>query len=102
VLPVEQALAQAAQQEGVSVDRAAPPDGAANLFHVPPLPENSARLLRTSSDGVLLESSFSNRDAVEGWGDWSTETKIWVVVGAIVVVGGVGFFILLSSLDFGS
>ncbi len=85
LLPVEQVLAQAVQQEAVSVQRSVSPDGAAHLFRVPPLTENSARLLRTSSNDALLESSFSNPPPVSGWNDWSDKERIWVVVGVIVV-----------------
>ena len=83
ILPVEQVLAQAVQQEAVSVQQAAP-DPAAHLFRVPPLTENSARLLRTSSNDALLESSFSNPPPVSGWNDWSDKKRALVVVGAIV------------------
>ena len=84
LLPVEQVLAQAVQQEAVRVQQAAPSDGAASLFRVPPLTENSARLLRTSSNDALLESSFSNPPPVSGWNDWSDKKRALVVVGAIV------------------
>ena len=56
VLPVEQVLAQVEQQEAVSVQQAAPADGAASLFRVPPLSENSSLLLRTSSDRAPLNT----------------------------------------------
>ena len=45
ILPIEQVLAQAVQQQTVSVQQKAP-DGAAALFRVPPLTEDAARLLR--------------------------------------------------------
>ena len=95
-LPVEQVLAQAEQQEAVSVQQTAPSDGAARLFRVPPLTENSARLLSTSSDRALLESSLSNTDAVVGWSDWSNAKRALVVVGVIVVA--VGAFIVFIGL----
>ena len=90
ILPVEQVLAQAEQQEAVSVQQTVPSDGTAHLFRAPPLTENSARLLRTSSDRVLLntpfaEASLSDRDAVVEVSDWSGEKKI--LVGIAVVVG---------------
>ena len=60
ILPVEQVLAQAEQQADVRVQQGAPPDPAANLFRLPPLTENSARLLRTSSDPALLNTELAN------------------------------------------
>ncbi len=53
-------LAQTAQQEAVSLQQAVPPDGAAHLFHVPPLKQNTARPLRASSDHTPLEPPASN------------------------------------------
>ena len=99
-LPVEQVLAQAEQQEAVSVQQTAPSDGAARLFRVPPLTENSARLLSTSSDRALLESSLSNTDAVVGWSDWSNAKRALVVVGVIVVavaVAAVSVFVVATE-----
>ena len=58
VLPVEQVLAQAPQQADVRVQQAAPSEPAARLFRVPPLTENSARLLRNSSDWAPLDMDF--------------------------------------------
>ena len=54
ILPVEQVLAQAAQQEAVSVQQTAPADGATRLFRVPPLTQNTARLLRTPFERALV------------------------------------------------
>ena len=54
ILPVEQVLAQAAQQEAVSVQQTVPSDGAAHLFRVSPVTQNSARLLRTPSERALV------------------------------------------------
>ena len=45
ILPFEQVLAQAAQQEAVSLQPAAPLGSAAGLFRIPPLTQNSALLL---------------------------------------------------------
>ena len=59
ILPVEQVLAQAEQQEAVSVQQTAPSDGAARLFRVPPLTENSARLLSTSSERSLVPEALN-------------------------------------------
>ena len=98
ILPVEQVLAQASHQVDVGVQQTAPSDPAARLFRVPPLTENSARLLSTSSEGALLESSLSTRDAAVGWSDWSNGKRALVVVGAIVAAVVV-FAVFLS--DFG-
>ena len=85
ILPVEQVLAQAVQQEPVRVRQTAPSDGAAHLFRVPPLTENAARLLSNSSDGAVLRPSLSTRDAFDGWSDWSNGKRALVVVGVIFV-----------------
>ena len=53
--PAQQVLAQAVQQEAVSVQPTSPPTPAAALFRIPPLTQNSARLLGTSSDRALLD-----------------------------------------------
>ena len=86
MLPVEQVLAQAAQQADVTVQQAGPSDGAAHLFRVPPLTENSARLLGASSDSVLLVPSLSNTDAAVGWSDWSNGKRVLVVAGITIAV----------------
>ena len=101
ILPVEQVLAQAVQQETVSIQQAAP-DPAAALFRVPPLTENSVRLLRTSSDRALLntpfaEPSLSTRDAAVGWSDWSNGKRALVVVGVIVAAYVAVVVIVLST-----
>ena len=91
ILPVEQVLAQAVQQQAVSVQQTRPPNPAAALLRVPPLSENSVRLLRASSDPALLDAPFanpssSNADAVVGWSDWSTKKRTWVVIGIVASV----------------
>ena len=97
LLPVEQVPAQAVQQEAVSVQQTAPPDGAAHLFSVPPLTEDAALLLRTSSDGALLRPSLSTRDAAVGWSDWSNGKRALVVVGVIVAAYVAVVVIVLST-----
>ena len=92
MLPVEQVLAQAAHQADVRVQQTGPSDGAAHLFRVPPLTENSALLLRASSDRGLLDTDFAEpvlmQDAPGWWGDLDGGAKVVVVlVGAIVVAG---------------
>ena len=88
ILPVEQVLAQAVQQEAVSVQQTTPSDGAAQLFRVPPLTENAARLLGASSDRAVLdaplvEPPLTNRDAVPGWSDWSNRKRVLIVLAYI-------------------
>ena len=100
ILPVEQVLAQAAQREAVSVQQTVPPDGAAHLFRVPPLTENSARLLRTPSDRMLLHTPIADALLVQenngeglAWG-WN------VLIGAVVVAGlAVGIYYWWSALE---
>jgi len=95
ILPVEQALAPAVQQEAVSVQQAAP-DPAAALFRVPPLTENSVRLLRTSSDRALLNTPIADALLVEGNNadGWTWEWSVLAVAVAAVVV-----FFLYRGLD---
>ena len=91
ILPVEQVLAQASQQANVGIQQA---DGAARLFHVPPLTENAALLLRASSDRALLDTPFADAPLVQqdpgGWwaglSDWE---RIGVMLGGIVVIGAI-------------
>ena len=102
VLPVEQVLAQAVQHEAVSVQQTVPADGAARLFRVPPLTQNSALLLSTSSDRALLDTPFaepslSTRDAAVGWSDWSNGKRALVVVGVIVAAYVAVVVIVLST-----
>ena len=91
LLPVEQVLAQAEQQADVRVQQAAPSDPAAHLFRVPPLTENSARLLRTSSDRTLLDTDFLDAALVQegAFEDWALGWKIPFVtaISAAIVVG---------------
>ncbi len=91
ILPVEQVLAQAAQQEAVSVQPTAPTGSAASLFRVPPLSENSARLLGNPSERALLSARFVERPVMQedSGGGVSTSEVIagLVVIGAIV--GGI-------------
>ena len=86
-LPVEQVLAQAVQQETLSIQQAAP-DPAAALFRVPPLTENSVRLLRTSSDRALLNTPIPDALLVQGNNadGWTWEWSVLAVAVAAVVV----------------
>ena len=90
ILPVEQVLAQAVQQEAVSVQQAVASDPAASLFRVPPLTENDVRLLRTSSERALLDPGFSDAPFVQQEADDGLTWEEWaIVLGAVVVVGAV-------------
>ena len=91
ILPVEQVLAQAEQQEAVSVQQTAPADGAASLFRVPPLSENSSLLLRTSSDRAPLNTPIVDALLVQenngGGLAWGWTALIVAVVVAVIAVG---------------
>ncbi len=90
ILPVEQVLAQAVQQEAVSVKQTEPADGAARLFRVQPLTDNSARLLRTSSDRALLNTPIADALFVQenngegGFAAWQVLVMVVAVVGLAV------------------
>lgn len=58
ILLIEQVLAQAVQQEAVSVQQTAPPHRVAHLFRVPPLTQNTALLWGTPPDVRLVEGDF--------------------------------------------
>ena len=98
LLPIEQVLAQAAQQEAVGEQQTAPSDGVAHLFRVPPLTENAALLLRGSSDGPLLDASLSNTYAVVEVSDRSDDRKILVGI-AVVVVIALAIFLVVACGD---
>ncbi len=91
MLPVEQVLAQAAQQADVRVQQTAPSDGAASLFRVPPLSENSALLMRTPSDRGLLNAPVADALLVQenngGGSAWGWTALIVAVVVAGIAVG---------------
>ena len=91
ILPVEQVLAQTVQQDAVSVQQTRPPNPAAALLRVPPLSENSVRLLRGSSERSLLNTPFAEAPLVQesagdGLGTWE---MVGVVLGLVVVAGGI-------------
>ena len=89
VLPVEQVLAQASQQEAASVQQTVPSDGAANLFRVPPLTENSARLLGGSSERAPLNRDLTGALFVqEDPGDGLSTLEEWAIGLGVVVVAG--------------
>ena len=83
LLPAEQVLAQAEQKEAVSVQQTAPTDGAARLLRVPPLTENSARLLGTPSDGVQQEE---RPQRMPGLSKKTKEIITMSLIGAIIIL----------------
>ena len=87
ILPVEQVLAQASQQADVSIQETTPSDGAVRLFRLPPLTENSARLLRTSSDPALLNTELANALFVQENNAGGGLTAWQVLIIAVVVAG---------------
>ena len=101
ILPVEQVLAQAVQQEAVSLQQAVPPDGAAHLFRVPPLTENSARLLRTSADRAPLSTPFADAPLAQEDPDenWFQRRSLGVKILLVVVGTTVGIFLILGCAE---
>ncbi len=91
ILPVEQVLAQASQQQVVSIQQTESPKGAASLFRVPPLSENSAGRLRTSSDRTPLNTPIVDALLVQenngGGSAWGWTALIIAVVVAGIAVG---------------
>ena len=90
-LPVEQVLAQAEQQEAMSVQQTVPPDDAAGFFRVPPLTQNSALLFSTSSDRALLDTPFADAPLAQQepdggwWGGLDMHWRILMVVAFAAV-----------------
>ncbi len=97
ILPVEQVLAQAVQQEAVSMQQAVPSGGAANLFRVPPLTENSARLLRASSDRALLSNPFADAPLAQENPDENWFKRQSFGVKLLLLVGFLGVLLLIGS-----
>ncbi len=91
ILPVEQVLAQAVQQEAVRVQHAPPSNAAARLLRVPPLTENSAPLLRASPDRAPLNTPIVDALLVQenngGGLAWGWTALIVAVVVAGIAVG---------------
>ena len=101
VLPVEQVLAQAEQREAVSMQRAVPSDPAAHLFRVPPLTENSARLLRASSDRALPNTPIADALLVqENNGEGGLAAWQVLIIAAAVAGTAVGIYYLVKGADF--
>ena len=97
ILPVEQVLAQAAQQADGRVQQAAPSDGAASLFRVPPLTEDAARLLGASSDRVPLNTPIADALLVQENNAGGGPNAWQAVIIVVAVVGlAVGIFYLLT------
>lgn len=87
VVPVEQVLGQAVQQEAVSLQQAPSTGAAARLLRVPPLTENAARLLRTPSQRALTDTELPDALLVqEGRGG----TMVWGWRNVLIVIGVIG------------
>ncbi len=105
ILPVEQVLAQAApQQKAVGVQQTVPSDGAARLLRVPPLSENSVRLLRTNPVDALLPTpnlglavAISPRVDAFAPMPLSRGGKIAIIVGAVLVIGAVVILVVIAN-----
>ena len=87
ILPVEQVLAQAAQQEAVSVHQTVPSDGAAHLLRVPPLTQNAVLLLGTSSDRALPNTPIADALFMQENNAGGGLTAWEVLIIAVAVVG---------------
>ena len=99
ILPVEQVLAQAAQQEAVSLQQAAPSGSAASLFRVPPLTENTALLLRTNPVDALLPTPVALNPGVDEPAPMplSTGGKIAIIVGVLLVIGAIAIGVAIAD-----
>ena len=89
--PLKMVLAQAAQQEAVSVQQTVPPDSSGHrLIGVPPVTDNTSRLWQPfaaeNPPGNFVESSLSTKDAVDGWSDWPKWRKVLLVVLSVILV----------------
>ena len=104
ILPVEQVLAQAVQQKAAGVQQTAPSDDAAALFRVPPVTENSARLLRTNPVDALLPTpnlglAVAIRPRVDELAPMplSRGGKIAIIVGAVLVIGAIAILVSIAN-----
>ncbi len=87
--PLKMVLAQAAQQEAVSVQQTAP-DSTTHLIRVPPLTHKTARLWMVSLDKALLNTEFAGPSFIqEQEGGLSTAAAVAIVLGSIVVLGAI-------------
>ncbi len=94
--PIKMVLAQAAQQEAVSVQRTTPPDSSDHrLIGVPPVTDNTSRLWGTPSDRALLNTELaapltSKADLgflyQENEEEGGSKTVMWVVVAVVLVI----------------
>ncbi len=87
--PIKLVLAQAAQEEAVSVQQTAPPDSSGHrLIGVPPVTDNTSRLWSTPSDRARLNTEFAGASFVQE-GGLSTAARVAIVLGSIVVAGAI-------------
>ena len=96
-LPIKQVLAQAAQQDSTNAETSLVREqGSQPVIRVPALTPENALLWQPIAENrarILGEPLLSNRDAVSGWSDWSTEKKVLVVVVAIVLVAAAVLYV---------
>ena len=94
IMPVEQVLAQAEQQDSTTAEASlVQKQGPQPVIRVPGLTPETPPPWRSFAEKPLemfAEPSLSNRDAVVGWSDWSDEKKLLVVIAV-----GVGLLLIL-------
>ncbi len=94
ILPVEQVLAQAEQQDSTTPEASLVQEpGPQPVIRVPALAPETPPPWRSFAEkplGMFAEPSLSNRDAVVDWSDWSDEKKLLVVIAV-----GVGLLLIL-------
>ncbi len=92
--PLKMVLAQAAQQEAVSVQQTAPPDSSSHqLIGVPPVTDNTSRLWRNPADRARLNTELSDGFFVQ-----RGELSIGAQVAIAIVVIAVGLLIYAAII----
>ena len=93
ILPIEQVLAQAEQQDSTTPEASLVQEqGPRPVIRVPALAPETPPPWRSFAEkplGMFAEPSLSNRDAVVEWSDWSDEKKLLVVIAV-----GVGLLLI--------
>ena len=88
ILPVEQVLAQAEQQDSTTPEASLVREQESQpLIRVPAPALETPPPWRSFAErplGMFVEPSLSSRDAVIEWSEWSDEKKILVVVAVVV------------------
>ncbi len=87
-LPITTVVAQTAQQDSTTAHASPLPEARSqHALGVPALTSVTAVLWQPiveNSAGIFGEPSLSNPAPVPGWGEWSTEKRVWVVGGIVV------------------